>query len=63
MSQNRTTMVISGQPSISKWWCRGAIRSTRLPVSLNEPTWAMTDSVMITNSPPSSDEQQLGAAS
>src|ERR1019366_8109602 len=27
--QNRTTTVISCQPSFSKWGCRGAIRNTR----------------------------------
>ena len=52
ISQNRTTMVVSAQPSNSKWCCSGAIRNTRRPVSLNEPTWIATDSVMITNSPP-----------
>ena len=30
------------------------MRNTRLPVSLNEPTWITTESVMSTNSPPSS---------
>ena len=34
INQNRTTIVISGQPTISKWWCSGAIRNIRLPVSL-----------------------------
>ena len=52
MIQKRTTMVVSAQPASSKWCCSGAIRNTRLPVSLNEPTWMTTDSVMITNRPP-----------
>ncbi|KAG1583867.1 hypothetical protein G6F46_015051 [Rhizopus delemar] len=28
------------------------MRNTRLPVSLNEATWIITDSVSITNTPP-----------
>ena len=52
MIQNRMTMVTSPQPSSSKWCCSGAIRKTRLPVSLKEPTWMMTDRVMVTNRPP-----------
>ena len=31
MIQNRTTIVISAQPSSSKWCCSGAIRKMRLP--------------------------------
>ena len=38
MIQKRMTMVGSFQPFCSKWWCRGAMRNTRLPVSLNEAT-------------------------
>src|SRR5262249_47255498 len=34
MIQNRMTMVGSCQPFFSKWWCSGAMRKTRLPVSL-----------------------------
>jgi len=54
ISQKRMTTVISSHPSISKWWCRGAIRKSRLPlVALKNPTWRITDRVWITNSPPS----------
>ena len=42
MTQNLTTIVVSAQPSSSKWCCSGAIRNTRLPVSLNDPTAAET---------------------
>src|SRR5699024_2092909 len=50
--QKRTTMVTSFQPLSSKWCCRGAIRNTRLPVSLKLVTWMITDREMITNRPP-----------
>ena len=59
ISQKRTTIVVSAQPTCSKWCCRGAILNTRngFPVlnlvTLNTPTWITTDIVMITNSPPS----------
>src|ERR1700756_2523550 len=53
MSQNLITMVVSAQPSSSKWCCSGAIRNTRRPVILNDPTWMITDSAITTNSPPS----------
>src|SRR5665647_923853 len=46
------TMVTSFQPASSKWCWSGAIRNTRLPVSLKKPTWMITESVMMTNSPP-----------
>ncbi len=36
MIQKRITTVDSCHPSRSKWWWIGAIRKTRLPVSLNE---------------------------
>ena len=38
MIQKRITTVGSAQPFCSKWWCNGAIRKTRLPVSLKEAT-------------------------
>ena len=38
MIQKRITTVLSDQPSFSKWWWIGAMRNTRLPVSLNEAT-------------------------
>ena len=34
MIQKRMTMVGSAHPFFSKWWCSGAMRNTRLPVSL-----------------------------
>ena len=34
MIQKRMTMVGSCQPCFSKWWWSGAMRKTRLPVSL-----------------------------
>src|SRR3546814_7950119 len=52
MIQKRTITRGSGQPLSSKWWWMGAIRNTRLPVSLNEATWIITDSVSTTNTPP-----------
>ncbi len=53
MIQNRITTVCSAQPTISKWWCSGAILNRRLPpVSLKKPTCRITDSVMSTNMPP-----------
>ena len=52
MIQKRTITVISGQPSSSKWWWIGAMRNTRRPVSRNDATWMITDSVSITNRPP-----------
>src|SRR5207342_277302 len=52
MIQKRTITRGSGQPLSSKWWWMGAMRNTRLPVSLNEATWIITDSVSITNTPP-----------
>ena len=52
MIQKRMTMVISAHPSISKWWWIGAIRKTRLPVSLKLATWITTDIVIITKRPP-----------
>ena len=52
MIQKRMTTVLSDQPSFSKWWWIGAMRNTRLPVSLNEATWIITDRVSITKRPP-----------
>src|SRR5579859_1598264 len=51
-SQNLITIVVSAQPSSSKWWCSGVILNTRRPVSLNDPTWMITDIVTSTNRPP-----------
>src|SRR5579863_5761200 len=48
MIQKRTTTCGSDQPSCSKWWWIGAILNTRLPVSLNEMTWTITDSASTT---------------
>ena len=61
MIQNRMTMVTSPQPTSSKWCCSGAIRNTRLPVSLKKPTWMITDSVIEHEQAAEEDEQQLGA--
>src|SRR5262249_53761789 len=36
MIQKRMTMVGSFHPFCSKWWCRGAMAKTRLPVSLKD---------------------------
>src|SRR5690606_23308747 len=52
MIQKRTITRGSGQPLSSKWWWMGAIRKTRFPVSLNDATWIITDSVSITKMPP-----------
>ena len=52
ITQNRTITRGSGQPFSSKWWCNGAIRNTRRPVSLNDATCTMTDTVSTTNTPP-----------
>jgi hypothetical protein len=43
ITQKRTMTRGSGQPLSSKWWCSGAIRKIRRPVSLNEATWRMTE--------------------
>jgi len=51
MIQKRTTTCGSDQPSCSKWWWIGAILKTRLPVSLNDATWTMTDRVSTTKRP------------
>src|SRR3546814_5355261 len=45
MIQKRTITRGSGQPLSSKRWWNGAIRNTRLPVSLNDATWIITESV------------------
>src|SRR5262245_20533687 len=50
--QKRITICGSVQPSCSKWWWIGAIRKTRLPVSLNDTTCTMTDTASSTNRPP-----------
>src|SRR5690606_18446551 len=52
MIQKRTITRGSGQPLSSKWWWIGAIRNTRLPVSLNDATWIITDRVSMTKMPP-----------
>ena len=39
----------------------GAIRKTRLPVILNDPTWMMTDSVIEDEQAAEDDDEQLGA--
>src|SRR5262249_27338580 len=52
MIQKRTTTCGSDQPSCSKWWWMGAILKTRLPVSLKEATWTITDKVSRTKRPP-----------
>src|SRR5258708_27340440 len=49
---NRAMTFGSLQPMSSKWWCSGAIRKTRLPVSLNEATWITTDAASMTKTPP-----------
>jgi hypothetical protein len=43
---------VSDQAFISKWWWRGAIRSTRLPNHLKLSTWTMTESASTTKIPP-----------
>ena len=53
MIQNRTMTVFSTQPASSKWWWIGAMLNTRLRVALKKPIWMITDSVSMTNSPPS----------
>src|SRR5262252_6724227 len=50
--QKRITICGSVQPSCSKWWWIGAMRNTRLPVSLNDMTCTITDTASSTNSPP-----------
>src|SRR5262249_23120196 len=50
--QKRITICGSVQPSCSKWWWIGAMRNTRLPVSLNDTTCTITDTASSTNSPP-----------
>src|SRR4029450_8800119 len=50
--QKRITICGSVQPSCSKWWWIGAMRNTRLPVSLNESTCTITDTGCRENSPP-----------
>ncbi len=41
-AQNRNTIVLSFQPSSSKWWCIGLIRNILRWNSLKEPTWRTT---------------------
>src|SRR5262249_61227484 len=50
--QKRITICGSVQPSCSTWWWIGAMRNTRLPVSLNDTTCTITDTASSTNSPP-----------
>ena len=53
MIQKRTTIVISAQPLISKWWWIGLIRKRRLPrVSLKYTRCTMTEPVSMTKRPP-----------
>ncbi len=52
MIQKRITMVCSCQPFFSKWWCSGAMRKTRRPVSLKLATWTITETVSSTKRPP-----------
>src|SRR5262249_59038027 len=52
MIQNRITICGSVQPSCSKRWWIGAIRNTRLPVSLSGTTCPITDTASSTNRPP-----------
>ena len=52
MIQNRMTMVGSAQPFFSKWWCKGAMRKTRVPVRLYQYTCTITEIVSTTNKPP-----------
>ena len=75
MIQNRITTVTCSQPSISKWWCSGAIRKTRWPgwtrktvrnsplarLTLKTETWIITDSVIDHEQPADDQQQQLGA--
>ena len=61
MIQNRTTIVISAQPEHLEVVVERAIRKTRLPVSLKEPTWRITESGDDDEQPAEEDEQQLGA--
>src|SRR5450759_2780507 len=49
---NRAMTFGSLQPMSSKWWCSGAMRKTRLPVSLNDATWITTDAASSTKTPP-----------
>ena len=49
---NRQITFDSLQPASSKWWWNGAILKTRLPVSLNDATWMITDSASMTKTPP-----------
>src|SRR5262249_9720444 len=50
--QKRTITLGSAHPESSKWWWSGAMRNTRLPRSLNEVTWMMTDRASSTHTPP-----------
>ena len=50
--QNRITILDSGMPIFSKWWCKGAIKNILLFVSLNDPTWRITESASATKIPP-----------
>ena len=50
--QNLTIIFDSVTPFISKWWCMGAILKMRLPLSLKEATWVMTERASTTKTPP-----------
>src|SRR5690625_6738266 len=52
MIQKRVTIVTSAQPRSSKWCWSGAILNMRLPVSLNDPTCKITETVIMTKRPP-----------
>ena len=43
---------VSDHARSSKWWCTGAISSTRRRNILNEITWIATESASITKIPP-----------
>src|SRR5437764_1215306 len=51
MIQKRTMTLGSAQPLSAKWWWIGAILKIRLPVSLKEATWRITEAVSRTNTP------------
>ena len=52
MSQKRMVTFSSGQPMSSKWLWMGDMRKMRLPRSLKDPTWRMTETVSATKMTP-----------
>src|SRR5919108_591960 len=52
--QKRTMIFVSDHAFISKWWWIGAIRKIRRPQYLNDATWRITESALITKMPPMS---------